>query len=84
MPLSSQETNIPEETLMTVVKPGLPTSADLHVLLPANQPKRKRSVTSDKVTRATYVWLGSPHPVLRSVTVLSLSLCEIKRCSLTM
>ncbi|OXB75743.1 UNVERIFIED_CONTAM: hypothetical protein H355_013352, partial [Colinus virginianus] len=46
--LSSQETNIPEETLMTVVKPGLPTTADLHVLLPANQPKRKRSVSSDK------------------------------------
>lgn len=49
--LFSQETNIPEETLMTVVKPGLPTTADLHVLLPANQPKRKRSVNSDKVTR---------------------------------
>lgn len=58
IPLSSQETNIPEETLMTVVKPGLPTTADLHVLLPANQPKRKRSVTSDKVTRAMYVWLS--------------------------
>lgn len=58
MPLSSQETNIPEETLMTVVKPGLPTTADLHVLLPANQPKRKRSVTSDKVTGAMYVSLG--------------------------
>lgn len=58
MPFSSQETNIPEETLMTVVKPGLPTTADLHVLLPANQPKRKRSVTSDKVTRAMAVWFG--------------------------
>jgi len=58
MPLSSQETKIPEETLMTVVKPGLPTTADLHVLLPASQPKRKRSVTSDKVTRAMYVSLG--------------------------
>uniref|UniRef100_G1NJP0 VPS10 domain-containing receptor SorCS2 n=2 Tax=Meleagris gallopavo TaxID=9103 RepID=G1NJP0_MELGA len=46
--LVAKETNIPEETLMTVVKPGLPTTADLHVLLPANQPKRKRSVTSDK------------------------------------
>ncbi|NWU65270.1 SORC2 protein, partial [Pterocles burchelli] len=46
--LLAKETNIPEETLMTVVKPGLPTTADLHVLLPANQPKRKRSVTSDK------------------------------------
>uniref|UniRef100_A0A8C4WDM8 VPS10 domain-containing receptor SorCS2 n=1 Tax=Gopherus evgoodei TaxID=1825980 RepID=A0A8C4WDM8_9SAUR len=43
------ETNIPEETLVTVVKPGLPTTADLLVLLPANQPKRKRSITSDKV-----------------------------------
>uniref|UniRef100_A0A8C8S642 VPS10 domain-containing receptor SorCS2 n=1 Tax=Pelusios castaneus TaxID=367368 RepID=A0A8C8S642_9SAUR len=39
------ETNIPEETLVTVVKPGLPTAADLLVLLPANQPKWKRSVT---------------------------------------
>ncbi|NXP56900.1 SORC2 protein, partial [Heliornis fulica] len=46
--LLAKETNIPKETLLTVVKPGLPTTADLHVLLPANQPKRKRSVTSDK------------------------------------
>ncbi|KGL82072.1 VPS10 domain-containing receptor SorCS2, partial [Tinamus guttatus] len=46
--LLAKETNIPEETLVTVVKPGLPTTADLHVLLPANQPKRKMSVTSDK------------------------------------
>uniref|UniRef100_A0A8B9SYS9 VPS10 domain-containing receptor SorCS2 n=1 Tax=Anas platyrhynchos TaxID=8839 RepID=A0A8B9SYS9_ANAPL len=42
---------------IALVKPGLPTTADLHVLLPANQPKRKRSVTSDKVTRAMYVCL---------------------------
>ncbi|XP_066173956.1 VPS10 domain-containing receptor SorCS2-like [Sylvia atricapilla] len=46
--LLAKETSIPEETLMTVVKPGLPTAADLHVLLPANQPKKKRSITSDK------------------------------------
>ncbi|XP_050804091.1 VPS10 domain-containing receptor SorCS2 [Gopherus flavomarginatus] len=46
--LLAKETNIPEETLVTVVKPGLPTTADLLVLLPANQPKRKRSITSDK------------------------------------
>lgn len=58
--LSSQETSIPEETLMTVVKPGLPTAADLHVLLPANQPKKKRSITSDKVTRAMLICLGQP------------------------
>ncbi|XP_074848542.1 VPS10 domain-containing receptor SorCS2 isoform X2 [Carettochelys insculpta] len=46
--LLAKETNIPEETLVTVVKPGLPTAADLLVLLPENQPKRKRSVTNDK------------------------------------
>uniref|UniRef100_A0A452H7V3 VPS10 domain-containing receptor SorCS2 n=1 Tax=Gopherus agassizii TaxID=38772 RepID=A0A452H7V3_9SAUR len=46
--LLAKETNIPEETLVTVVKPGLPTTADLLVLLPANQPKQKRSITSDK------------------------------------
>uniref|UniRef100_A0A7M4FSU4 VPS10 domain-containing receptor SorCS2 n=1 Tax=Crocodylus porosus TaxID=8502 RepID=A0A7M4FSU4_CROPO len=46
--LLAKETNIPEESLVTVVKPGLPTTADLHVLLPANQPKLKRSVTTDK------------------------------------
>uniref|UniRef100_A0A803W1E5 VPS10 domain-containing receptor SorCS2 n=1 Tax=Ficedula albicollis TaxID=59894 RepID=A0A803W1E5_FICAL len=40
-----------------VVKPGLPTAADLHVLLPANQPKKKRSITSDKVTRAMHICL---------------------------
>ncbi|EPY88684.1 VPS10 domain-containing receptor SorCS2 precursor-like protein [Camelus ferus] len=42
------ETSIPEELLVTVVKPGLPTSADLHVLLPPPRPTRKRSPTGDK------------------------------------
>uniref|UniRef100_A0A8D0G9T2 VPS10 domain-containing receptor SorCS2 n=1 Tax=Sphenodon punctatus TaxID=8508 RepID=A0A8D0G9T2_SPHPU len=46
--LLAKETNIPEESLVTVVKPGLPTTADLHMLLPVNQPKWKRSVASDK------------------------------------
>ncbi|XP_072476260.1 VPS10 domain-containing receptor SorCS2 isoform X2 [Notamacropus eugenii] len=46
--LLSEETNIPEESLLTVVKPGLPTTADLHVLLPSPKPKRKRSIPSDK------------------------------------
>ncbi|XP_017900861.1 PREDICTED: VPS10 domain-containing receptor SorCS2-like, partial [Capra hircus] len=32
--LLSKETSIPEELMVTVVKPGLPTLADLHVLLP--------------------------------------------------
>ncbi|XP_071982233.1 VPS10 domain-containing receptor SorCS2 isoform X2 [Engystomops pustulosus] len=48
--LLAKETNIPEQTLVTVVKPGLPTSADLYLLPPANQPKRKRSVPADKRT----------------------------------
>lgn len=47
--LSPQETSIPEELLVTVVKPGLPTIADLYVLLPPPRPTRKRSLTSDKV-----------------------------------
>lgn len=34
---------------MTVVKPGLPTVADLYVLLPPPRPTRKRSLWSDKV-----------------------------------
>ncbi|KAM3938649.1 VPS10 domain-containing receptor SorCS2 isoform 1-T1 [Leptodactylus fuscus] len=46
--LLAKETNIPEQTLVTVVKPGLPTMADLYLLPPANQPKRKRSVPTDK------------------------------------
>ncbi|MEE6521008.1 hypothetical protein FKM82_018985, partial [Ascaphus truei] len=46
--LVAKETNIPEQTLATVVKPGLPTTADLYVLPPTNRPKRKRSVPNDK------------------------------------
>ncbi|KAF0870922.1 SORC2 protein, partial [Crocuta crocuta] len=46
--LLSKETSIPEELLVTVVKPGLPTVADLAVLLPPPGPTRKRSLTSDK------------------------------------
>ncbi|XP_063086286.1 VPS10 domain-containing receptor SorCS2 isoform X3 [Cavia porcellus] len=46
--LLSKETNIPEELLVTVVKPGLPTVADLYVLLPPPRPTRKRSLWSDK------------------------------------
>lgn len=50
--VSPQETSIPEELMVTVVKPGLPTLADLHVLLPPPRPTRKRSLTSDKVPPA--------------------------------
>uniref|UniRef100_A0A8I3N981 VPS10 domain-containing receptor SorCS2 n=1 Tax=Canis lupus familiaris TaxID=9615 RepID=A0A8I3N981_CANLF len=46
--LLSKETSVPEELLVTVVKPGLPTLADLHVLPPPPTPTRKRSLTSDK------------------------------------
>lgn len=50
--VSPQETGIPEELLVTVVRPGLPTLADLHVLLPPPRPTRKRSLVSDKVSPA--------------------------------
>ncbi|XP_030047018.1 VPS10 domain-containing receptor SorCS2 isoform X2 [Microcaecilia unicolor] len=46
--LLAKETNISEETLLTVVKPGLPTTADLYVIPPTNKPKKKRSIASDK------------------------------------
>nr|XP_035150036.2 VPS10 domain-containing receptor SorCS2 isoform X4 [Callithrix jacchus] len=46
--LLSKETSVPEELLVTVVKPGLPTLADLFVLLPPPRPTRKRSLSSDK------------------------------------
>lgn len=61
--LSLQETNISEESLVTVVKRGLPTTADLHVLLSMNHPKRKRTVSNDKVRRQTSVNLESNHLV---------------------
>ncbi|XP_072868630.1 VPS10 domain-containing receptor SorCS2 isoform X4 [Chlorocebus sabaeus] len=46
--LLSKETSIPQELLVTVLKPGLPTLADLYVLLPPPRPTRKRSLSSDK------------------------------------
>ncbi|XP_025777413.1 VPS10 domain-containing receptor SorCS2 [Puma concolor] len=46
--LLSKETSVPEELLVTIVKPGLPTVADLNVLLPPPGPARKRNLTSDK------------------------------------
>lgn len=46
--LLAKESSVPEELLVTVVKPGLPTVADLHVLLPPPLPTRKRSLPSDK------------------------------------
>uniref|UniRef100_A0A2K5E9I6 VPS10 domain-containing receptor SorCS2 n=1 Tax=Aotus nancymaae TaxID=37293 RepID=A0A2K5E9I6_AOTNA len=50
--LLSKETSVPEELLVTVVKPGLPTLADLYVLVPAPRPTRKRSLSSDKTLTA--------------------------------
>ncbi|XP_031991456.1 VPS10 domain-containing receptor SorCS2 [Hylobates moloch] len=46
--LLSKETSVPQELLVTVVKPGLPTLADLYVLLPPPRPTRKRNLSSDK------------------------------------
>lgn len=40
--MSPQETSIPEELLVTVVKPGLPTLADLHDAPAPPRPTRKK------------------------------------------
>lgn len=65
--VSPQETSIPEELMLTVVKPGLPTLADLHVLLPPPRPTRKRSLTSDKVPpTAAGSGVGGRGPEVRS------------------
>uniref|UniRef100_A0A8C9SIW6 Sortilin related VPS10 domain containing receptor 2 n=1 Tax=Scleropages formosus TaxID=113540 RepID=A0A8C9SIW6_SCLFO len=45
-------TGIPQESLVTMVKPGLPTTADLYVL-PAESKTARRSVFVDKVAGAT-------------------------------
>uniref|UniRef100_A0A8C9T4G4 Sortilin related VPS10 domain containing receptor 2 n=1 Tax=Scleropages formosus TaxID=113540 RepID=A0A8C9T4G4_SCLFO len=45
-------TGIPQESLVTMVKPGLPTTADLYVL-PAESKTARRSVFVDKVARLT-------------------------------
>uniref|UniRef100_A0A671XTD1 VPS10 domain-containing receptor SorCS2 n=1 Tax=Sparus aurata TaxID=8175 RepID=A0A671XTD1_SPAAU len=43
-------TGVPQESLVTVVKPGLPTTADLYALPPDNKPA-KRSMLVDKVNQ---------------------------------
>ncbi|XP_041053282.1 VPS10 domain-containing receptor SorCS2 isoform X2 [Carcharodon carcharias] len=44
----AETTGMPEELLLTVVRVGLPTTAELYLLPPPEKPKRKRSVTTDK------------------------------------
>ncbi|XP_061443432.1 VPS10 domain-containing receptor SorCS2 isoform X2 [Rhineura floridana] len=44
----AKETGVPEESLVTVVKPGLPTTADLHVLLSTTPQKNKITMSGDK------------------------------------
>ncbi|XP_034267610.1 VPS10 domain-containing receptor SorCS2 isoform X1 [Pantherophis guttatus] len=44
----AQETCLPEESLMTVIKPGLPTTADFYMLLSTNHPEGKKNVFNDK------------------------------------
>ena len=56
--LCSQITGVPQESLVTVVKPGLPTTADLYVL-PLDSKPAKRSMFVDKVRAHTW----KPHPV---------------------
>ncbi|CAB1345052.1 unnamed protein product [Coregonus sp. 'balchen'] len=47
MTFDPQITGVPQESLVTMVKPGLPTTADLYVLPPESKPA-KRSVFVDK------------------------------------
>ncbi|XP_072112009.1 VPS10 domain-containing receptor SorCS2 isoform X2 [Mobula birostris] len=44
----AETTGIPEELLLTVVRIGLPTTAELYLLPPLEKPKRKRSTATDK------------------------------------
>ncbi|XP_038648027.1 VPS10 domain-containing receptor SorCS2 isoform X4 [Scyliorhinus canicula] len=44
----AETTGMPEELLLTVVRVGLPTTAELYLLPPPEKPKRKRSITTDK------------------------------------
>ncbi|XP_078069407.1 VPS10 domain-containing receptor SorCS2 isoform X2 [Mustelus asterias] len=44
----AETTGMPEELLLTVVRVGLPTTAELYLLPPPEKPKRKRSTTTDK------------------------------------
>ncbi|XP_078263253.1 VPS10 domain-containing receptor SorCS2 isoform X3 [Rhinoraja longicauda] len=44
----AETTGIPEELLLTVVRIGLPTTAELYLLPPPERPKRKRNTTTDK------------------------------------
>ncbi|GCB73189.1 hypothetical protein scyTo_0006664 [Scyliorhinus torazame] len=44
----AETTGMPVELLLTVVRVGLPTTAELYLLPPPEKPKRKRSITTDK------------------------------------
>ncbi|XP_069782621.1 VPS10 domain-containing receptor SorCS2 isoform X2 [Narcine bancroftii] len=44
----SETTGIPKELLLTVVRIGLPTTAELYLLPPPEKPKMKRSTATDK------------------------------------
>lgn len=47
-----QEAGVPAELLVAVLRPGLPTLADLHVLLPT----RKQNLSIDKVGPGGVAW----------------------------
>ncbi|XP_043919499.1 VPS10 domain-containing receptor SorCS2 [Protopterus annectens] len=46
--LLAKETGIPENSLVTVVRPGLPTTGELYLLPTAQAMKRRRSIPADK------------------------------------
>lgn len=55
-----QITGVPQESLVTVVKPGLPTTADLYVL-PLDSKPAKRSMFVDKVHACMENHIQYPH-----------------------
>ncbi|XP_028657717.1 VPS10 domain-containing receptor SorCS2 [Erpetoichthys calabaricus] len=72
-------TDIPLDDLVTVVKPGLPTTADLYVLPPKSTPKKKRSLSTDKRIPAIKQILNSNNVsfIVRGGLVVLVSLSDL-------
>ncbi|KAG2465458.1 SORC2 protein, partial [Polypterus senegalus] len=72
-------TDITLDDLVTVVKPGLPTTADLYVLPPESTPKKKRSLSTDKRIPAIKQILNSNNVsfIVRGGLVVLVSLSDL-------
>jgi hypothetical protein len=74
MTFDPQITGVPQESLVTMVKPGLPTTAELYILPPESKPA-KRSVFVDKVHYQTDT-LPNSLALLDSFILVEIELCE--------